>query len=747
MIGKEMQDVINIAITEVNKRHHEYLTLEHLLYGIVSETTGQKIIESCGGNTESIRNQLEQFFSTYLDTLNDALPESEIPQTLAIQRVLENTIAHIHSSGRAQIEVGDVLAALLEEEESWAAYCLKKQGVTRIAVLEYISYGISHNELTEETLKKDADTSEEKSPLAKYTIELTQKAKQGEIDPLIGRDTELSRTIEVLARRRKNNPLYVGDPGTGKTAIAQGLALRIASGDVPEEFKSSLIFSLDMGSLLAGARYRGDFEGRIKSVVTELSKQTNAILFIDEIHTIVGAGSTNGSAIDAANLLKPILTDGKLRCIGSTTHEEFRNHFSKDRALARRFQRIDIHEPSRDDCIAILKGLQARYEKHHNVIFTPAAIRSAVDLSTRHLTDRLLPDKAIDILDEAGATVRLRPGSKQGASVTRHDIEKVISRMTGIPMKTVSSKERERLRCFKTDLLSHIYGQDEAIEKVTRAIFRSRAGLNRGNRPSGSFLFYGPTGVGKTELAKQIAENLSIEFIRFDMSEYMEKHAVARLIGSPPGYVGFEQGGLLTEAVKKAPYAVVLLDEIEKAHPDIYNILLQVMDYGTLTDNTGRKTDFHNVILIMTSNAGAREMFGSNMGFVSTDDKNIAEQGRKALEGVFSPEFRNRLDAMISFNNLSPELMTQIVEKSVNELTKGLVEKRISVNLSSEAKKWLAKKGYDKKLGARPLQRLLRESLEDQLAEEILFGKLTKGGRVTVEPPSEEDNRLILMLS
>lgn len=747
MIGKEMQDVINIAITEVNKRHHEYLTLEHLLYGIVSETTGQKIIESCGGNTESIRAQLEQFFSTYLDTLDEAIPESEIPQTLAIQRVLENTIAHIHSSGRTQIEVGDVLAALLEEEESWAAYCLKKQGVTRIAVLEFISYGLPHTDLNnDDFVKKVEEGSEEKSPLAKYTIELTQKARNGDIDPLVGRDMEISRTIEVLARRKKNNPLYVGDPGTGKTAIAEGLALRIISGNVPEEFTSSLIFSLDMGALLAGARYRGDFEGRIKSVLSELSKQPKAILFIDEIHTIIGAGSTNGSAVDAANLLKPILANGKLRCIGSTTHEEFRNHFVKDRALARRFQRIDIHEPSQDDCIAILKGLQSRYEKHHKVKYTPAALHTAVKLSARHITDRMLPDKAIDVLDEAGAAVHLRAGNKSKVLVTRQDIEKVISRMTGIPMKTVSGKEKDRLKNLKKDLSSHIYGQNEAIDKVTKAIFRSRAGLNRGNRPSGSFLFYGPTGVGKTELAKQIAENLNIAFLRFDMSEYMEKHAVARLIGSPPGYVGFEQGGLLTEAVKKTPYAVVLLDEIEKAHPDIYNILLQVMDYGTLTDNTGRKTDFHNIILIMTSNAGAREMGITNMGFVSDDTNITSHKGRKAVESVFSPEFRNRLDAIVPFNNLSPELMNHIVEKNIKELTKGLAEKRVSVMLSSEAKKWLAKKGYDKKLGARPLQRLLRESLEDQLAEEILFGKLVKGGRVTVKPPIEEDSKLVVML-
>ncbi len=743
MIGKEMQDVINIAITEVNKRHHEYLTLEHLLYGIISEETGKRIIERCGGNAKAIHEQLEHFFTTYLETLDDALPESEIPQTIAIQRVLENTIAHIHSSGRGQIEVGDVLAALLEEE-SWASYCLKKQGVTRIAVLEYISYGISSEENTEELIEYDEETEEDSSPLTKYTLELTEKARQGSLDPLIGREIELSRTIEILARRRKNNPLYVGDPGTGKTALAEGLALRIASGNVPDEFKSSLLYSLDMGALLAGARYRGDFEGRIKAVVSALLKKTNTILFIDEIHTVVGAGATNGSAIDAANLLKPLLTDGKLRCIGSTTYTEFRNHFEKDHALARRFQKIDIHEPSSDDCIAILKGLQSRYEKHHDVRFTPPALKAAVELSSKHITDRLLPDKAIDILDEAGASVRLRPNSKPGAAVTRQDIERVVSRISGIPIKAVSGRERERLKDLKNDLLQHIYGQQEAIEKVTKAILHSRAGLNNGKRPSGSFLFYGPTGVGKTELAKQLAENLGISFLRFDMSEYMEKHAVARLIGAPPGYVGFDQGGLLTETVRKKPYSIVLLDEIEKAHPDIYNILLQVMDYGTLTDNTGRKTDFHNVILIMTSNAGVREMGISSMGFLESDKNNAARQGLKAVQGIFSPEFRNRLDAMVPFNNLQPELMIKIVEKNIAELTKVLSGKKVSLTLSKKAKEWLAQKGYDKELGARPLQRLLRESLEDQLAEEILFGKLTKGGQVTITPPTDKNDKLVL---
>lgn len=745
MIGKNLQHALGVAINEVRRRRHEYLTLEHLLYGIASENTGRKIIERCGGSAAVVRQALDQFFARYMEIIDEE--PTEIYQTTAVQRVLDNALAHIRSAGKEDIgvEVGDVLAAMLEEEDSWAASCLKKQGITRLSVLERIS----HQEEEEDGDLEDG-ASGQQDPLAKYTVDLTERARQGKLDPLVGRENELARTIEILARRRKNNPLYVGEPGTGKTAVAEGLALRIANGDVPDEFKESRVFSLDLGAVLAGARYRGDFEGRIKAVVNALQKVAGAILFIDEIHTIVGAGSTSGGSMDASNLLKPVLAQGKLRCIGSTTHEEFRNYFEKDRALARRFQRVDIREPSQEECVDILKGLQPHYEKHHNVRYVPSSLKAAVELSARHVQDRLLPDKAIDVLDEAGASVRLRPGFKPGSSVTRQDIERIVARMAGIPARTVSGKERDRLRTLKVDLEGVLYGQDEAIDIVTRAILRSRAGLGRGTRPAGSFLFYGPTGVGKTELAKQLADRMGVAFIRFDMSEYMEKHAVSRLIGAPPGYVGFDQGGLLTEAVRKTPYSVVLLDEIEKAHPDIFNVLLQVMDYATLTDNTGRKADFRNVVLIMTSNAGAQDMASRPMGFMESAPaktaQGAAKRGRKAVEATFSPEFRNRLDAMVPFNGLTPDLMGRIVDKCLAEMTKGLSEKRVNVTLTPEARDWLAKKGYDPTLGARPLQRLLRETLEDQLAGEVLFGRLIKGGTVIVDAPIKDTEKLVLQI-
>ncbi len=741
MIGKSLQQALGLAVHEVKQRRHEYLTLEHLLFGIASEATGQRIIEACGGDIGGLQRALDHFFTAHLESLDEV--SDNIYQTLAVQRVMDNAFSHLRSAGKAgsDLEVGDVLAALLEEEESYAADCLKRQGVTRLAVLE---------QLTQE-VEDDAATREggvRQNPLAAYTRDLTKAAREGLLDPLVGREAELTRSIEILARRRKNNPLYVGEPGTGKTAIAEGLAQRIVSGNVPPEFREAQIFSLDLGAVLAGAKYRGDFEGRIKAVVRALEKVPGAILFIDEIHTIVGAGATSGGSMDASNLLKPILAEGKLRCMGSTTHEEYRNHFEKDRALVRRFQRVDVQEPSQEACVEILKGLQSRYEEHHGVRYTASAVRAAVELSARHVQDRMLPDKAIDVLDEAGASVRLRAGFRPGASVTRQDMERIVARMAGIPTRTVSGRERDRLKHLGEDLRRGIYGQDQAIESVTHAILRSRAGLGRSGRPAGSFLFYGPTGVGKTELARQLAERLGVAFLRFDMSEYMEKHAVSRLIGSPPGYVGFEQGGLLTEAVRKTPYAVLLLDEIEKAHPDIYNVLLQVMDYATLTDNTGRKADFRNVILIMTSNAGARDMASVPMGFVNgaKGSQDAAQRGRKAVEAAFSPEFRNRLDALVPFNGLTPDLMGRIVDKSIAELCRGLAEKRVVLTLDPAARDWLAAKGFDATLGARPLQRLIREALEDRLAEEVLFGRLTKGGRVTVLPPVDGEDRLELAI-
>ena len=747
MIGKKLQRVFAAAVTEVKRRRHEYLTLEHILYGMAVEESGKRLIEQCGGSTAVLKQALNHFFDMYMEPV-DAAP-SEIVQTVAVQRSLESALAHIRSAGKEQVEIGDLLAAMLEEDDSWAAFYLRKQGITRLLVLERLSHGEGVEEGQDEAGASGREGGEggaARDPLARYTVDLTEKARAGNIDPLVGREAELNRSIEILARRRKNNPLYVGEPGTGKTAVAEGLALRIASGEVPEEFRDVRLFSLDLGAVLAGARYRGDFEGRIKAVVAALAEIPGAILFIDEIHTIVGAGSTSGGSMDASNLLKPVLAEGKLRCIGSTTHEEFRNHFEKDRALARRFQRVDIREPSPEECVAILRGLQSRYEDHHKVRYTQSALRAAVDLSTRHVQDRLLPDKAIDVMDETGAAVRLRPGFRPGASVTRADVEKIVARMAGIPARNVSGKERDRLRTLKSDLEASIYGQNEAIDIVTRAIMRSRAGLGRTNRPAGSFLFYGPTGVGKTELARQLAERLNVAFIRFDMSEYMEKHAVSRLIGAPPGYVGFDQGGLLTEAVRKTPYALVLLDEVEKAHPDIMNVLLQVMDYATLTDNTGRKADFRNVVLIMTSNAGARDIATTPMGFLDggADATGAAKRGRKAVEAAFTPEFRNRLDALVPFNGLTPDLMGRIVDKGLADMRKGLAEKRVTLTLTEEARAWLARKGYDAALGARPLQRLLREALEDPLAAEVLFGRLVKGGEVIADAPECEAARLTL---
>ena len=738
MIGKNLQQALGMAVHEVRKRRHEYLTLEHLLFGIVMERSGRKIIAACGGNVEKILVDLNLFFVRYMETVEEV--SETIYQTLAVQRVMDNAVSHLRRAGKgeADLDVGDVLASLLEEKDSYAAECLKKQGIKRIDLLNYLSHGKDE----QPSPKEERQTG--KDPLQAFTRDLTRAAQDGELDPLVGREMEIARSIEILARRRKNNPLYVGEPGTGKTAIAEGLAQRFVRGNVPDEFCDARIFSLDLGAVLAGSKFRGDFESRIKAVVKALEKIPKAILFIDEIHTLVGAGATSGGTMDAANLLKPILADGKIRCMGSTTHDEYRNHFEKDRALARRFQKVDVAEPSQEECVEILKGLQDRYEGHHKVHFSPSAIRAAVSLSSRYIQDRFLPDKAIDVMDEAGAYVHLRPGTKPGALVTRQDVERIVARMAGIPAQNVTGKERDRLKKLGEDLRAVIFGQDQAVDMVTRTVLRFRAGLGHSSRPSGSFLFYGPTGVGKTELAKQLAVILGVTFLRFDMSEYMEKHAVARLIGSPPGYVGFEQGGLLTEAVRRTPYAVVLLDEIEKAHPDIQNVLLQIMDYATLTDNTGRKVDFRNVTLIMTSNAGARDMASSPMGFVSggQNTQDAARRAKKAIDDAFSPEFRNRLDAMVPFNGLSRDLMGRIVDKSVRELEQGLAEKRVTLTLDPAAREWLADRGYDATLGARPLQKVIREQLEDKLAEEVLFGRLTRGGHVVVLPPQAGGNAL-----
>ncbi len=755
MLGRHLQKVLQFALHDAQRRKHEFLTIEHVLFAIASESQGRILLEGCGASPPVLREQLEGFFSQYLD-IRPENSRGEILQTEGVQRVLENALQHIRSAGRELVELGDVLAAIMDEKDAYASHFLKKHGVTKTDVLEAISHGPAGNGSRGVKGGKGGQPQEKEDPLSRFTIDLTAKAQAGKIDPLVGRTAELDRTVEVLCRRRKNNPLFIGDPGVGKTAMAEGLALRIAEKNIPELFADARIFTLDMGTLLAGARYRGDFENRLKNVVEALKKIPKAILFIDEIHTLVGAGASSGGALDASNLLKPMLAEGEVRCMGSTTHEEYRNHLEKDKALLRRFQQIDIREPSTDECLDILRGLQDRYAKHHKVRYPVDTLKAVVELSARHVQDRLLPDKAIDVMDEAGAAVFLQhhgvkvadEGSDMEAvsqnkkirvkitkrpTVSVQDIERIVARMAGIPQRSVSSQEKQRLATLEQDVCARVFGQNEAVALTVKAILRSRAGLARENRPAGSFLFYGPTGVGKTELARQLAEHLGVEFIRYDMSEYMEKHAVSRFIGAPPGYVGFEQGGQLTDAIRKTPYALVLLDEIEKAHPDIFNVLLQVMDYGTLTDNAGRKADFRHVILIMTSNAGVREMSSGHLGFGAQKQGDVTSKGLKAVEETFSPEFRNRLDALIPFVGLTQDLMENIVDKFTDQLAASLVNNKVTMHLTSTARQWLAIKGYDKVYGARPLQRLIRTEIEDVLAKELLFGALHKGGIVTID--------------
>ena len=727
MLSKDLERIIGNAVREVKLRQHEFLTLEHLLYSYTLDAHGQGLLAGCGIDLERLRKQLAQFFVDHLDV--SPRPEHEIVQTVSVQRAMQRAILHIQSSGKSLVQAGDFLAAMLEEEDAFAVYYLKAQGLTRLAVLEYISHQFPDAGGAAETETKEGG---KQSALDKYTVDLVARAEAGKIDPLVGRDEELKRTLQVLARRKKNNPIFVGDPGVGKTAVAEGLALKIARGEVPEQFAQARIFALDMGSLLAGTKYRGDFEARLKGVISELKAIDGAILCIDEIHTIVGAGSTSGGSMDASNILKPVLASGELRCIGSTTYEEYKNHFEKDRALSRRFQKIDIVEPTVAESEKILMGLRPYYEDFHGVKYQPSAISAAVELSARHINDRFLPDKAIDVIDEAGAIFVLSGEKNRRKSVTRRDIEEVVARMARIPSSRVSSSDRDRLASLEFELGSKVFGQKEAVAMLAQAIKRSRAGLGNAERPLGSFLLTGPTGVGKTELAKQLAQCLGVSFVRFDMSEYMEKHAVARLIGAPPGYVGFEQGGLLTDAIRKTPHCVLLLDEIEKAHMDMFSILLQVMDHATLTDNNGRKSDFRNVVLLMTSNAGAREMSGNAIGFKAGAEEDRGLRGLAAIEKLFSPEFRNRLDAIIPFHSLTQDIMEKIVDKFMAELGVQLAAKNVVLDLASEARSWLAKKGFDPAFGARPLGRLIQKEIKDALAEKILFGELASGGKVRI---------------
>jgi ATP-dependent Clp protease ATP-binding subunit ClpA len=744
MLSKELESALSLAVNEVRRRNHEYLTLEHLLYALSLEQSGEDILGSCGADVGRLREQLERFFAENMETLPESV-KSEVVQTLGVRRVLQRAVWQKRAAGKDLVDVGDVLAAMFEEEDSYAVYFLKTHDVSRLGILEYISHAMPERQGSgpsrpPEPGQRPDDGVErredKRSALEQFTVNLTERASRGLIDPLIGRAREIERTVQVLSRRRKNNPLYVGDPGVGKTAMAEGLALMIVHKRVPEAFKEATVFALDMGALLAGTKYRGDFEARLKAVLGELSRTKGAILFVDEIHTVVGAGAVSGGSMDASNILKPFLASGEMRCIGSTTHEEYKNHFEKDRALSRRFQKIDINEPSIAESVEILKGLKPYYEKHHGVSYTPSALKAAVDLSARYVNERFLPDKAIDVIDEAGAMYRLSGQRRKGDRISVADVEKVIARMARIPARRLSVSDRAQLKDLEAELRKVVFGQDEAVSVLARAVKRSRAGMKQPGRPTGAFLLTGPTGVGKTELARQLANVLGIQFLRYDMSEYMEKHAVARLIGAPPGYVGFDQGGLLTEAVRKSPHCVVLFDEIEKAHPDVFNILLQVMDYATLTDNNGRKADFRNVTLLMTSNAGAQDMAKGSIGFAGKDDADRKGQALKAIEKLFSPEFRNRLDAIVPFGSLDRTIMLRIVDKFVAELNGQLKEKRVSVRLSDAARDRLAERGFDPAFGARPMGRLIQTELKDAIADELLFGAIAKGGEVLVDVAS-----------
>jgi ATP-dependent Clp protease ATP-binding subunit ClpA len=740
VFSRELERVLALAAREALARRHAELTIEHVLYAALHDPVGEEVLRGAGADIERLRRDLDLFLEETLERLPSG-SRKQPTQTLAFRRVLQTAIVHVQSAGRAEAGVGDVIAALLREPRSHAAALLGEQGVTRLDVLNFISHGVTKNpqapsaapaDGTAEAGQGDEDKQRSaKDPLSAWTLNLTDRARDGKLDPVIGRAKEMERALEVLARRRKNNPVFVGEPGVGKTAIVEGLAQRLLQPDAPAVLKDAEIFALDTGGLLAGTRYRGDFEERFKAVIAALKKRPNPVLFIDEMHTMVGAGATTGGTMDLANLIKPILTEGEVRLIGSTTFEEFK-HVERDRALARRVQRIDVDEPSEGDTVKILQGLRLRYEQYHGVQYTEAALESAARLAHRHLRDVRLPDGAIDVIDEAGARVRLNPLPGGPQTIDVGAVETVVAKMARIPETSASASDRERLRTLGESLKRVVFGQEEAVDAVASAIKRARAGLGPPERPAGCFLFTGPTGVGKTELAKQLARHLGNEFIRYDMSEYAEKHSVARLIGAPPGYVGFEQGGLLVDGVRQHPYAVVLLDEIEKAHPDLYNILLQVMDHATLTDNTGRKADFRQVVLIMTSNAGSREMSSASIGFAGDRSKDTKSRGKQALERFFTPEFRNRLDAIVTFKALSFEVMEQVVDKFVLELEAQLRERKVAIELGPEAKAHLARKGYDPVFGARPLARLVQTDVRNPLTDEILFGQLEHGGTVRV---------------
>ncbi|MCK9468933.1 MAG: ATP-dependent Clp protease ATP-binding subunit ClpA [Porticoccaceae bacterium] len=745
MLSRELEVTLNGAFRLAREKRHEFMTVEHLLLALLDNDSASQVLKACGIDFDLLRRDLNEFIDSTTPMIDDDAPETETQPTLGFQRVLQRAIFHVQSSGKREVQGANVLVAIFSEQESQAVYFLRMQNIARIDVVNFISHGIA--KYAGEAEQGDASGAQvaggsgdsdgaEKSLLEQFSTNLNVQAQKGYIDPLVGRGPELERVCQVLSRRRKNNPLLVGESGVGKTAIAEGLAKRIVDGQVPEIISDSVVYSLDLGALLAGTKYRGDFEKRFKGLLAELEGQKEAILFIDEIHTIIGAGAASGGVMDASNLLKPLLTSGKIRCVGSTTYQEYRGIFEKDRALSRRFQKIDVAEPSVEETIDILKGLKSRFEEHHNLRFTAGALRAAAELSARHIPDRFLPDKAIDVIDEAGAYQQLQPPSRRRKSVGVAEIEQVVAKIARIPPKSVSASDKEQLRNLASRLKMVVFGQDEGIEALSTAIKLARAGLREGQKPIGSFLFAGPTGVGKTEVSRQLAEILGIELLRFDMSEYMERHTVSRLIGAPPGYVGFDQGGLLTDAVTKHPHSVVLLDEIEKAHPDVFNLLLQVMDHGTLTDNNGRKADFRNVILIMTTNAGAELASRASIGFTTQDHSTDAME---AIKKMFSPEFRNRIDSIIQFNPLQAEVIKTVADKFITELQAQLEDKKVVIHADDEALEWFARHGYDAQMGARPMARLIQEKLKKPLAEEILFGKLsTAGGTVHVTAVDDE---------
>lgn len=740
MLNKELEFSLNLAFKNAREKMHELMTVEHLLLALTDNPSTAKVLRACGADIDKLKRELAMFIdeTTPLLTPDDA---RETQASLGFQRVLQRAIFHVQSSGKKEVTGANVLVAIFGEPDSHAVYLLNKQNIARLDVVNYISHGISkvnqdnESEAPPPTEEEEQPEAAARSPLDTFATNLNEQARLGKIDPLIGRAEEIERTVQVLCRRRKNNPLFVGEVGVGKTALAEGLAKLIVDGQVPEPLANSTVYSLDLGALLAGTKYRGDFEKRLKAVVNQLRRQPGAILFIDEIHTIIGAGAASGGVMDAANLIKPVLASGEMRCMGSTTYQEYRGIFEKDRALARRFQKIDIKEPTVEETVLILEGLKSRFEQHHDVVYTSHALRAAAELSARYINDRHLPDKAIDVIDEAGALQRLLPAAQRKTQLGVPEIEAVVAKIARIPPKTVSSTDKDVLVNLERNLKMVVFGQDAAIEQLSTAIKLSRAGLGHVEKPIGAFLFAGPTGVGKTEVTRQLAKMLGVELIRFDMSEYMERHTVSRLIGAPPGYVGFDQGGLLTEAINKHPYAVLLLDEIEKAHPDVFNLLLQVMDHGTLTDNNGRKADFRNVILVMTTNAGADRMSRPSMGFTKQDH---STDGMDAIRKMFTPEFRNRIDSVIQFKPLTEDVIDHVVDKFVVELQVQLDEKRVSLDVDAGARRWLAKRGFDPEMGARPMARVIKENIKKPLAEELLFGRLAKGGHISITLAGDE---------